>query len=168
MNSNIKSTQSLHLAKQNFKFSSGHFLIFDENRAEMLHGHNYQVRVDLQASQNSTSEKGYLIDFYELKKIIKELCDLWDEHILLPEAHPDMKKSESSDRKNYEIRFRDRFYSLPKTEVIWLPVFNTSVEALSELFASLLAAKLTGMGVAEVRVEIEETRGQSASTTITI
>lgn len=166
INSNIKTTQSLHLAKQNFKFSSGHFLIFDEDRAEMLHGHNYQVRVDLKASKDSTNEKGYLIDFYELKKIIKELCDLWDEHVLLPEAHPDMKKSESADRKNFEIRFRDRFYSLPKREVIWLPVFNTSVESLSELFAKNLAKKLTGMGVAQLRVSIEETRGQSASTTI--
>lgn len=164
----MKSVQHLHLAKQNFKFSSGHFLIFDENRAEMLHGHNYQVRVDLLAQAASTSDKGYFIDFYDLKKIIKELCDVWDEHVLLPEAHPDMKKSISSDGRNVEIHFRDRFYSLPKNEVIWLPVSNTSVEALSSIFAKNLAERLFELGVSKVRVTVEETRGQSASTTLSL
>lgn len=164
----METVTHLHLSKQNFKFSSGHFLIFDENRAEMLHGHNYQVKVDLFEVEASASQKGYLIDFYDLKKIIKDLCDQWDEHVLLPANHPDMNKKISANGKNDDINFRDRFYSFPKNEVVWLPVENTSVESLSKIFAQNLLKQLEPMGVRKLKVSIEETLGQSASTTITI
>lgn len=157
-------TTTLHLAKQNFKFSSAHFLIFDEINAERLHGHNYQVKVDLQCADDGA--KGYAIDFHKLKKVIKDQCDLWDERVLLPEKHPDMKHQISPDGKNYNVHFRDRFYSFPIVETIWLPVLNTSVENLSLLMAKGLYKKLKDMGVKKLRVSVEETRGQSASSTV--
>jgi 6-pyruvoyltetrahydropterin/6-carboxytetrahydropterin synthase len=155
---------TLHLAKQNFKFSSAHFLIFDENSAEMLHGHNYQVWADIQFQiQNEDSSKGYHVDFKVLKKIIKDLCDEWDEKVLLPEKHSDMKYNLSQNKKNFEINFRDRFYSLPCNETIWLPVTNTSAENLSKLFAEKLIEKIKAMHVRSLRLYVEETSGQSAS-----
>ena len=157
-------TTTLHLAKQNFKFSSAHFLIFDELNAERLHGHNYQVKVDLQCADDA--DKGYAIDFHQLKKVIKDQCDLWDERVLLPEKHPDMKHQISQDGKNYNVHFRDRFYSFPIVETIWLPVINTSVENLSLLVAKSLYKKLKDLGVKKLRVAVEETRGQSASSTV--
>jgi 6-pyruvoyltetrahydropterin/6-carboxytetrahydropterin synthase len=166
MNTNrVQST--LHLSKQNFKFSSAHFLIFDENSAEMLHGHNYQVRVDVSfVVQEAAPDLGYAVDFNVLKKGIKEQCDLWDEHILLPEKHSDLKRQISSNGKNYEIYFRDRFYSFPMNETIWLPINNTSVENLSALMAKILFKKFQNLGVNKIRVIVEETRGQSASFTV--
>jgi 6-pyruvoyltetrahydropterin/6-carboxytetrahydropterin synthase len=157
-------TTTLHLAKQNFKFSSAHFLIFDELNAERLHGHNYQVKVDLQCTD--VDDKGYAIDFHQLKKVIKDQCDLWDERVLLPEKHPDMKHQISQDGKNYNVNFRDRFYSFPIVETIWLPVTNTSVENLSLLMAKGLFKKLKDLGVKKLRVSVEETRGQSASSSV--
>lgn len=158
---------TLHLAKQNFKFSSAHFLIFDEKSAEMLHGHNYQVKVDSYcAADNTKEDQGYVIDFNILKKIIKDQCDVWDEHILLPEKHPDLKYQISQSGKNYDIHFRDRFYSFPVLETIWLPITNTSVENLSLLFAKNIFKKMKDFGVQKVRVTIEETRGQSASSVV--
>ncbi len=167
MNNNLSQTTTLHLAKQNFKFSSAHFLIFDNNSAEMLHGHNYQVKVDLQGPKpESYQQQGYLIDFSVIKKIVKQHCDLWDEHILLPAKHPDMKHQLSPDKKNYEIHFRDRFYSLPVKETIWLPITNTSVEQLSLLMAQNIFSELKDMNVKRLRIQIEETRGQSAASTV--
>jgi 6-pyruvoyltetrahydropterin/6-carboxytetrahydropterin synthase len=158
---------TLHLAKQNFKFSSAHFLIFNEKSAEMLHGHNYQVKVDLVCPDSKASqEKGYAIDFHVIKKLIKQQCDKWDEHVILPAKHMDMKYKSSADGKNYDIDFRDRFYSLPKNETIWLPIVNTSVENLSSLFAEEISKKLFKLGVEKIRVTVEETRGQSASSVI--
>lgn len=164
-------TTSLILAKQNFKFSSAHFLIFDQNSAEMLHGHNYQVVVTIQSPDvgNGSDEQGkmgYMVDFNVLKKFIKARLDLWDEHVLLPKNHPDMKSKSSSDQKNYEITFRDRFYSLPQNEVIWLDCSNTSVEQLSSILAEEFLKEFKQYGVTELTVEVEETRGQSAATTI--
>ncbi len=162
LNTSLQTT--LHLAKQNFKFSSAHFLIFDEKSAEMLHGHNYQVKVDLNFQQNEASQlRGYAVDFHILKAAIKVLCDDWDEHILLPEKHTDMKYVLSREGQNYDIHFRDRFYSFPVKETIWLPVTNTSVENLSAVFAKKLFQKVANLGVTSVTVNVEETRGQSAS-----
>ena len=156
---------TLHLAKQNFKFSSAHFLIFDEHKAEMLHGHNYQVKVDVVGPPLAESEnQGYLIDFNVLKKHIKARLDQWDEHILLPSLNKDMKYKISLDGKNYEIHFRDRFYSLPINEVIWLEINNTSVEQLSQILAHEFFQVFKKMNIKKVRVTVEETRGQSAST----
>lgn len=150
---------TLHLFKQNFKFSSAHFLIFDETRAEKLHGHNYQVRVDLNVPDGG--EKGYVVDFNTLKSFIKASVDEWDEHVLLPARHPDMKIKKNG--PSLEVRFRDRFYVFPAEEVILLPVTNTSVEQLSRLLAEKFMAEFKRHGVLGLRVRVEETRGQAAS-----
>jgi 6-pyruvoyltetrahydropterin/6-carboxytetrahydropterin synthase len=158
----VKST-TLYLAKQNFKFSSAHFLIFNATEAEMLHGHNYQVSVELFGPvPDSYHSQGYFVDFSVIKKVIKAKCDLWDEHVLMPEKHPDMKCQKSADSKNYEIHFRDRFYSLPIKETIWLPITNTSVEQLSMLLADNLFSEFKSLGITGLRVEVQETLGQSA------
>ncbi len=157
---------TLHLAKENFKFSSAHFLIFDEKSAEMLHGHNYQVRVDIDCPVDpEQSQLGYFVDFNVLKKTIKSRLDQWDEHVLLPAKHPDMKYKVSVDGKNYDIHFRDRFYSLPINEVIWLEITNTSVEQLSGLLVDEFFNAFKKFHVKKISVAVEETRGQSASTT---
>lgn len=154
---------SLHLFKQNFKFSSAHFLIFDATRAEKLHGHNYQVRVDLKVPEIAPAQ-GYFVDFSVFKKAIKDRLDLWDEHVLLPRQHPDMKIQVRGD--SLEVRFRERFYVFPKDEVVLLDVTNTSVEQLSKLLADELWEKFQGLGVRAVRVFVEETRGQGASSVV--
>ncbi|MFZ3231195.1 MAG: 6-carboxytetrahydropterin synthase [Pseudobdellovibrio sp.] len=157
---------TLHLAKENFKFSSAHFLIFDEKSAEMLHGHNYQVRVEIACPEDTDkNDSGYFADFNIFKKVIKAKVDQWDEHLLLPARHPDMKYKVSIDGKNYEVHFRDRHYSFPINEVIWLEVTNTSVEQLSKLLAQEFYAIFKKFHIQFIKVEVEETHGQSASTT---
>lgn len=153
---------SLHLSKQNFKFSAAHFLIFNEKHAERLHGHNYQVKVDLAFSKKS--DQGYLVDFNILKKEIKARLEQWDEYVLLPKLHPDMKISVSG--KSTEVRFRDRYYVFPSNEVILLETNNTSVENFSQMLLHDFAMSFKKHGIAKLRVTVEESRGQSASCTI--
>lgn len=161
----MKRLTTLHLAKQNFKFSSGHFLIFDDQTAEKLHGHNYRVQVDIGVPEHlDIFQKGYFVDFTVLKKFIKDRLDLWDEHVLLPKLHKDMKITPKG--ANYEIRFRERFYSLPQNEVVLLPVNNTSVEQLSRILAEDFYAEFKKYNVSKVRVRVEETPGQSANCTV--
>lgn len=158
----MKTTSTLHLAKQNFKFSSGHFLIFDETSAERLHGHNYLVSVEFKAQQNTDfGAKGYWVDFSELKKIIKEQVDRLDEHVLLPDLHPDFKKTKN--KSNWDIQFRDRFYSLPQNEIVFLPILNTSVEELSRYLATQIFNKIKDFGISSFWLKVEETPGQGAS-----
>lgn len=156
---------TLHLYKQNFKFSSAHFLIFDEQSAEKLHGHNYRVQVEISGPPaDEMLEKGFFVDFNVFKKTIKASLDRWDEMVLLPAKHPDMKFTSLS--PSLEVRFRDRFYVFPENEVQLLPVTNTSVEQLSRLLAEKFFADFQGHGVTWLKVQVEETPGQAASTTV--
>ena len=74
-----------------------------------------------------------------------------------------MKYKISSDGKNYEVNFRDRFYSFPVNEVVWLDITNTSVEAFSKILATTFLNLFAKHKISKVRVAVEETRGQSAS-----
>lgn len=160
------SETSLQLAKQNFKFSSAHFLIFDETTAERLHGHNYQVKVEIGfTSQDSMKTTGFFVDFNVFKKYIKAALDRWDEMVLLPKDHPDMKFH--SRGPGLEVTFRDRFYSFPANEVVLLPVTNTSVEQLSRLLAEDFVREFKSHHVKFVSVYVEETSGQGATTKVT-
>ena len=154
---------TLHLAKQNFKFSAAHFLIFDDQHAEKLHGHNYQVKVDIVVpNEIELHEKGFFIDFNVFKKHIKARLDQWDEVVLLPAGHRDMKITKKS--PSLEVVFRDRFYVFPENEVVLLPITNTSVEQLSRILAEDFYENFKKYQVKKVRVSVEETRGQGAWT----
>ena len=161
----LMSRTTLHLAKQNFKFSAAHFLIFDEKRAEKLHGHNYQVKVDLTLpAEDEWKALGFFVDFTIFKVAIKAAMDEWDEMVLLPKNHPDMKIEKKENR--LEVNFRDRFYVFPANEVVLLPLTNTSVEQLSKLLAEKFFRHFSVHQVKKVRVSVEETQGQSASTEV--
>jgi 6-pyruvoyltetrahydropterin/6-carboxytetrahydropterin synthase len=161
----VKSSISLHLFKQNLKFSSAHFLIFNENQAERLHGHNYQVELDVFALSSlklGDQGLGYLIDFGALKKEMKRLVDLWDEHVLLPALHPEMKISDFNET-TYKVEFRDRIYAFPKKEVVLLPIVNTSVELLSCQLSDNLYPFLSQYPIESYHIRVEETPGQGAT-----
>ncbi len=163
MDTSAKLQTSLRLFKDSFKFSSAHFLIFDSQSAEKLHGHNYQVQVEIDFSNSGTlTAAGYHADFRALKQIIKATVDEWDEHVLLPKAHPEMKFKILS--PSLEVRFRERLYVFPENEVILLDVQNTSVEHLSQILARKLLDRCSNLRVKGVRVSVEETRGQAAVT----
>ncbi len=156
-----KTTTALHLFKQNFKFSAAHFLIFDAQSAEKLHGHNYQVKVDIDFGAKPVDETGFLVDFNVLKKIIHARLQEWDEMVLLPALHPEMKIAKTG--ATLEVKFRDRFYAFPANEVLLLPMTNTSVELLSAQLATEFFNQFKTYGVQKLRVFVEETLGQGAS-----
>jgi 6-pyruvoyltetrahydropterin/6-carboxytetrahydropterin synthase len=155
-----KETIKLRLYKQNFKFSAAHFLIFDKKSAEKLHGHNYQVSIDIEFKDTKDS-KGYLIDFKILKSAILRLVNDWDESVLLPQKNTEMKFKQIK-KNSLQVEFRDRYYCFPKNEVNLLPITNTSVEQLSELFTNKLIKELNFKNIFKIAVQIEETQGQSA------
>ena len=62
---------SLSCAKEDFKFSSAHFVAHGGGR-EKLHGHNYRVFVSLQGTR--LGAEGVVMDFSELKRVVRALC----------------------------------------------------------------------------------------------
>lgn len=57
------------LISKDFKFDAAHNLIHYHGKCEKLHGHTYKLRVVLEGVPDS---EGMIIDFIELKEIVKE------------------------------------------------------------------------------------------------
>ena len=55
---------------RDFKFDAAHNLIHYHGKCERLHGHTYHLRVTLCGDPD---EEGMIIDFVDLKRIVKEL-----------------------------------------------------------------------------------------------
>ena len=150
---------AISIAKDYLKFSAAHFLIFPDGSAERLHGHNYKVTVDL---QTALDEHGLVVNFKEIKPLIRSICDELDEHLLLPGKHPVLRVAREGGQAI--VRYRERHYSVPFDEVIVLPIGNTSAENLATWFGDELhrraQAKWPGMRVHRLTVGVEETPGQ--------
>lgn len=151
----------IHLAKEPFKFSCSHFTILSATTAERLHGHNYQVRVDISLKELDP-KLGMAFDFNAVKPLIRELCDTFDERILLPSKSPYLiMKAEG---EQWRVSFGEKHYSLPKADVLGLPLVNITSEELARYIGDLLAEKLRSLpSWTQLRVNIEETRGQSVT-----
>lgn len=151
------------LAKQDFKFSAAHFLIFDEKHAERLHGHNYRVKVRLSFLQKKNA-LGYYVDFNKVKKIIRDSLSKLDEMIILPQKNKEFLVKEIN--QHTHINFRDRYYVFPSNEVCWLPLDNTSVENLSFYLADQWKYDFQKFGTNKIDVYVEESAGQGATISV--
>jgi 6-pyruvoyltetrahydropterin/6-carboxytetrahydropterin synthase len=66
-------------------FSSGHYLRNYRGKCENPHGHNYKVRVTL--CGETLDETGLLLDFKELKQILRPVVDYLD-HRMINDLEP--------------------------------------------------------------------------------
>lgn len=148
---------TLRLAKEDFKFSVAHFTVFSATIAEVLHGHNYRVRVEI--AGDALDRLGLLLDLRDLKAEIRRLCAELDSKTLLPERCELVRVAVEGD--GVEVRFGERVYRLPLADVVLLPIRNTSIEELALWFWRELRGKLAGGAGSELAVEVEETAGQS-------
>lgn len=148
---------TLTLAKEDFKFSSAHFTLFSADEAELLHGHNYQVGVEFEGPK--LDEEGLLISFVDTKKAIRALCEELDTQVLIPQNSPHL--SFGYENGHIDIRFRDRVYRMPESDVLLLPEVNTSIEVLARYIWHRLTAVLDLSLLERFGVRVSETAGQS-------
>ncbi|MBL7714946.1 MAG: 6-carboxytetrahydropterin synthase [Bdellovibrionales bacterium] len=158
-----RGTHRLLIRKDALKFSSAHMTVFPGGTKENLHGHNYQVSIRLDVPKADLSE---MIPFHEVKKAAKQICDLWDEKVLLASLCPEMKGRREADG-SVQFELCGKKYLLPMDEVVWLEADNVTSESLSKLFAISLAKRLEKIlaqaSVSRLEVKVEETPGQGAS-----
>lgn len=161
----MRSAHRIQVARAEHKFSCAHMTVFPDGRKERLHGHNYTVSVALELSAISFAD---LIDFGAIKAEVAALCAQWREHILIAERNPDTRIRRSDGE--LELVVCGRRYVLPEEDALVLPIDNTTVEALSALWAELLATRLAALLATSVatalEVRIEESPGQGASTVL--
>ena len=151
-------THRITIERNTLSFSAAHFTTFG-GECEPLHGHNYAVFVELEGDLTSDS---WVFDFVELKRITTVLCGELDHRFLLPTLSPALQISETE--SEYEVRFGDRRYVMPRADVAALPMDNSTAERLAEWLAGRLADELRSRGAGNLRritVGIEEAPGQA-------
>ena len=157
----MEPSYSIKVYKQYFNFASSHFLIFENGSREPLHGHNYRVMLKGEAIELNAD---MVFDFLDIKPIVREVCNGLDHKLLLPKLNDKLKIHE--DGPNYKIQTPDEsVFSIPKQDVLLLPILNTSAERLA-MFLCERIRELTWerfkFKFQQLEVEVEETPGQSA------
>jgi 6-pyruvoyltetrahydropterin/6-carboxytetrahydropterin synthase len=152
---------SIRVYKQYFNFASSHFMLFKDGTREPLHGHNYRVQVKGNSLQLSDD---MVFDFLDIKPIVREICDSLDHKLLLPTLNTQLKITEID--KNIQLETYDKsLFSIPKTDVLLLPIENTSAERLAIYIAEQVQINILKkfqFEFQELEIEVEETPGQSA------
>jgi 6-pyruvoyltetrahydropterin/6-carboxytetrahydropterin synthase len=155
----------ISITKDNLVFASAHFITLPGHRCEALHGHNYRTRVSVEGGLDP--ETAFVIDFADLKQMMKRLVDEIDHRVLLPLQNSKLviKEEGSSVTVAYEGAPR---YMFPKRDCALLPIPNTTVEMLAQYLAGRARLELERAGggavdLTSVEVEVEENFGQSAT-----
>lgn len=121
---------SISLAKEDFKFNCAHFIALKGFR-EKLHGHNYKVAVKLEGG-STLCDDGYLIDFGEVKKVVRKICKSLDHSFLVPLCSDCMTISMDDNKPQIEMNLDDgSFFSFPKSDCTILPLAHSSAEEIS-------------------------------------
>ncbi|KAK8831763.1 hypothetical protein WA577_001822, partial [Blastocystis sp. JDR] len=152
----------LFLNKQDFKFSSGHFIAYKGFR-EPLHGHNYHVTVAMKGQLNAD---GFVMDFGDVKRYTRAECKKLNQHFLLPMKSDVLTITEKG--ANMEVITEDGcFFSFPKSDCCCLPLVHSSAEELAryiagELIESITKEVLKERGIYELTIGVSEIEGQEA------
>lgn len=144
------------LAKADFKFSCAHFTLFADGSAELLHGHNYRVRVELAGTE--LDDAGLLVNIEVFKRELRNLCGRLDSRTLIPAESP--RLSWSRQGESVEVRCGERAYRFPAADTLLLPLANTSIELLARMLWHDLAPLLAGSRVTALAVSVQESAGQ--------
>lgn len=152
----------IRVHKEYLNFSAAHFVIFGPNKREPLHGHNYYIGVEIDGML--TEQKDLFIDFCDIKPLIRSIGDSLDHKVLLQGQHQDLRIEDQG--AVLKISFFDDYFVLPKSDVLVLPLSNTTAELLARyIYKRMIEALCDQYGEASILgvcVAVEETSGQAA------
>ena len=154
----------VRITKDTLVFSSAHFITFNRDVCEPLHGHNFGVAAEV---AGPLDENYYVVDFVALTERLKQLVAELNHRVLLPTEHPLIRVTASD--TEVEARCGERRWVFPRGDCVLLPVANTTAELLARHLALRLAetaASLTDRRLTSVRVEVDECNGQIAVCTL--
>jgi 6-pyruvoyltetrahydropterin/6-carboxytetrahydropterin synthase len=151
---------TVRVTKDYLVFCAGHFITYNGDHCERIHGHNYRVAVEY---EGDLDQNDYVVDFIALRDLTRAITDELDHRMLLPAKSRLILVHE--DGANVRVTYGDRFWSFPRDECVLLPIANTTSELLADYIAGRLWRQMAGLGWSPPRilgVEVEECFGQSA------
>lgn len=140
-------------------FDSSHFLIGHSGKCKNLHGHRWKIQYGLKADEliESGSSKGMIIDFTDIKNIIKNYFDKYDHTLLLTVDSHEVSSEEKS--------FIDACNAM-NFKIINLPC-RTTAENMSKLFfyeiSALLDEKVKSNNFSLCYITVYETPNNKAT-----
>ncbi len=151
---------SIHVAKENLKFSAAHFIAYPGFR-EPLHGHNYQVGVKV---EGRLAGNGYVLDFGLIKKLTRQIVERLDEHTIIPAQSDCLEIRQQGGQVS--ITCAGDHFVFPAADVALLPIMHSSAEELARFIWTELYGELTTRGALgdlnAIEVSVAEGPGQAA------
>ncbi len=148
----------VRVTKDDLVFSAAHFITFNGNVCERLHGHSWRVAVE---AEGALDENFYVIDFIALRDATQKIVSRLDHRMLLPTEHKAI--SVWTSEREIEVTFEDRRWIFPHDDCVLLPIENTTAERLAWWIASSLREELPPGALRQVtvlEVQVEENFGQ--------
>ncbi|QEG34397.1 6-pyruvoyl trahydropterin synthase family protein [Bythopirellula goksoeyrii] len=150
-------SESFHvrLSKERFVFSAAHFITFNGDICEPLHGHNYHVTAEV---NGPLDENQYVVDFILVRDALQKIVDSLDHRMLLPLEHPTI--GVTVEGEEVEVTHGVRRWVFPRQDCVLLPMANTTAELLAKYIATLLLETLPDCTPSRLSVGVDECDGQ--------
>lgn len=148
----------VRVRKTELVFSAAHFITFNGNVCERLHGHNYRVTAEV---YGPLDENRYVVDFIALRDTLRAIVLELDHHVLLPTAHPQIRVA--ADDREVTATFDDRRWVFPRGDCVLLPLEQTTAELLARHIATGLRERLAakaGYRPERIVIAVDECEGQ--------
>jgi 6-pyruvoyltetrahydropterin/6-carboxytetrahydropterin synthase len=150
----------VRVTKDQLVFSSAHFITYNGNVCERLHGHNWRLAVEL---AGPLDQNQYVFDFLALRDAAQSIVGRLDHRMLLPTRHPLIEVAPTA--QEVVVRFEQRRWVFPREDCVLLPIENTTAERLAWWIAQELVVHIPPADLARLtrlQVEVEENFGQWA------
>jgi 6-pyruvoyltetrahydropterin/6-carboxytetrahydropterin synthase len=167
-----------------FKFSAAH-LLPGHFKCSRMHGHNYVLDVEI---ESNSLTNGMILDFIEVKKVIRELLEEYDHKLLLPGRSNNMviedderyvKVTYNLDPESLDEQtgitiypneanptdFDNKEYKIPIMDVKIIPEIDfTTAEELVRHFRYKILEKFKDRNIENIYVTLYEDEGQGVGT----
>lgn len=154
-------TYTVHVTKDYLVFCAAHFISYEKTRCERIHGHNYRVAAEI---TGPLDENFLVVDFIDLKRILRDISNELDHRVLLPRQNPVIRVDENE--LEVTVRYGEvKRWVFPREDCVILDIANTTAEEFARWISGRILEELGKVGFArphKLMVEVEESPGQSA------
>lgn len=148
----------VRVRKTELVFSAAHFITFNGNVCERLHGHNYRVTAEV---HGPLDENRYVVDFIALRDTLRAIVLELDHHVLLPTEHPQIRVT--ADDREVTAVFEERRWIFPRGDCVLLSLVQTTAELLARHIGQALLERLaakSGYRPERMTIAVDECEGQ--------
>lgn len=142
------------ISRDSFTFSAAHFCQLSDNSSERLHGHNYSVGIEVAAKPDPY---GFVVDFALLKRLVHKVSGELNHRVLIPSRSPRLLTKVTLDE--VDVRVDGKHYVFPASDVVLVPVKNTTCEELSLYILNIISEDLPNVSL---KIQVMEAPNQGA------